>query len=110
MAADGALWVWGGNGCGQLGLGSRQEFVDTPCKPPMLGPVAGKSACARFVDCGERHTAVLLESGDVYTAGSNEYGACGIADDFAEVGAGFAAGRLALCLLHTLHFDVAEWI
>lgn len=37
------------------------------------------------VDCGERHTAVLLTSGAVYTAGSNEYGACGIADDFAEV-------------------------
>ena len=85
VAASGHLWVWGGNGCGQLGLGSRQEFVDTPRVPPTLGKVEGKSAPAKAVDCGERHTAVLLTCGDVYTAGSNEYGACGIADDFAEV-------------------------
>ncbi|KAK9787374.1 hypothetical protein WJX73_008576 [Symbiochloris irregularis] len=85
VAASGHLWVWGGNGCGQLGLGSRQEFVDTPRVPQTLGKVEGKCSPAKAVDCGERHTAVLLTNGDVYTAGSNEYGACGIADDFAEV-------------------------
>ena len=36
LDAHGGLWLWGGNGCGQLGLGSSLEFVDTPTQPPFL--------------------------------------------------------------------------
>ena len=36
LDAHGGLWMWGGNGCGQLGLGSNLEFVDTPTQPPFL--------------------------------------------------------------------------
>ena len=35
----------------------------------------------RAIGCGDQHTAVLLVTGDVYAAGSNEYGACAQGDD-----------------------------
>ena len=36
LDAHGGLWLWGGNGSGQLGLGLKHEFVDTPMQPPYL--------------------------------------------------------------------------
>ena len=49
------------------------------------GPDESKRAKARAIGCGQYHTAVLLASGEVYSAGSNQYGACGISDELAQV-------------------------
>ena len=45
------------------------------------GPDESRQARVRAIGCGEQHTAVLLSSGEVYAAGSNEYGACALGDD-----------------------------
>ena len=49
LDAHGGLWLWGGNGCGQLGLGVKQEFVDTPLQPPFLCVLL--STTTSFVSC-----------------------------------------------------------
>jgi alpha-tubulin suppressor-like RCC1 family protein len=68
--AEGALYAWGRNEKGQLGLGdTRNRYA------PVLVPLPGKVvACAT----GKAHTLVVLEGGVVMAAGDNKVGQCGV--------------------------------
>lgn len=64
-----ALWVFGRNEKGQLGLGHTRN-VYTPVKVPNLPPV-------RTAACGRSHTMAVTLDGKVYGAGENLKGQLG---------------------------------
>ncbi len=68
---NGALWVWGANDLGQLGLG-HTDAVDGPTQVPLKGIVD--------VAVGKQFMAVLLENGTVWTWGDNTYGQLGVGE------------------------------
>jgi len=69
----GVAWTWGGNLAAQLGLGVRGGTRSTPCEVPAL---AGHYIVQ--VAAGASHSLFLSAYGDVFTAGNNDGGACGI--------------------------------
>ena len=76
-----------------LGAGMAWWHASSPCAQPQnsvtwenrvcRGPDHTKRAKARAIGCGQQHTAVLLANGTMYTAGSNQYGACGFGNESA---------------------------
>jgi len=90
LAGEGALWAWGGNARGQLGLGDRaSRFV--PCRVSLDGAVPpGVSAAAVRVaafDAGADYSLAVLAWGDGAGGGEGENGSKG--------GAAGARGALA---------------
>ncbi|KAG7333754.1 hypothetical protein KOW79_002161 [Hemibagrus wyckioides] len=71
LSISGAVFSWGRNSAGQLGLGdTNNRHV----------PVCVKSLNQKktvFISCGEDHTAVLTKGGLVLTVGSGQYGQLG---------------------------------
>ncbi|KAL7877117.1 hypothetical protein SRHO_G00037600 [Serrasalmus rhombeus] len=71
LSLSGAVFGWGRNSAGQLGLGDKEErYV----------PVCVKSLNQKktvFISCGEDHTAVLTKGGLLFTFGSGCYGQLG---------------------------------
>ncbi|XP_067675133.1 X-linked retinitis pigmentosa GTPase regulator-like isoform X2 [Haliotis asinina] len=76
LTEDGRVFVWGGGGEGQLGLGHDTE-VPTPKELPFEENVV-------CISCGYYHTALVTESGDLYTFGETENGKLGLGDNPAE--------------------------
>lgn len=73
LLADGGLFAIGSNGHGQLGVGDHTTR-NTACQVPtdkLPAPVAK-------IATGKHHSLMLLENGDVYAAGSNSFGQCGL--------------------------------
>ncbi|CAD7966572.1 unnamed protein product [Amoebophrya sp. A120] len=71
-------WGWGGSffgGAGALGFKPDRDHVE---EPALVETLAGEKV--KQVACGEKHTAVLTESGRVFTTGSGEYGLLGLGD------------------------------
>ncbi|XP_047668106.1 probable E3 ubiquitin-protein ligase HERC3 isoform X2 [Tachysurus fulvidraco] len=71
LSLSGAVFGWGRNCAGQLGLGDRDD---------RHVPVCVKSLNLKktvFISCGEYHTAVLTKGGLVLTFGSGRYGQLG---------------------------------
>nr|XP_033815100.1 probable E3 ubiquitin-protein ligase HERC3 isoform X3 [Geotrypetes seraphini] len=68
LSLSGAVFGWGQNNAGQLGLGDEEDRA-SPCHVKHL-----RSQKAVYISCGEEHTAVLTKSGGVFTFGA---GACG---------------------------------
>lgn len=66
---DGALYVWGDNTYGQLGL-PDEAYLDQPTKLELPEPVVELSL-------GAWHTMLLTESGRVYAFGRNTFGQVG---------------------------------
>lgn len=67
---DGALWTWGANAQGQLGLGDAM-----PRLRPTLAPLAHRVVA---VACGTQHLVVLLEHGSAaLSAGDNSFAQLG---------------------------------
>nr|KAF6431655.1 hypothetical protein HJG63_008161 [Rousettus aegyptiacus] len=66
--ACGAVFGWGMNNAGQLGL-SDEEDRESPCHVKLL-----RTQKVVYISCGEEHTAVLTKSGGVFTFGA---GSCG---------------------------------
>jgi alpha-tubulin suppressor-like RCC1 family protein len=74
----GELKCWGGNGEGQLGLGTPVDNVDQ--KPRDVSPVYLGGVTAKQVAAGERHTCALLDNGTVKCWGLNASGQLGLGD------------------------------
>ena len=68
------VWGWGGNNKGQLGNGSKVAVHMS--SPVRMGDLTGAVAIA----CGNLHTMVLLQNGDLYTCGWNYWGQLGTGD------------------------------
>ncbi|KAL3696668.1 hypothetical protein R1sor_010744 [Riccia sorocarpa] len=100
LSDAGKVWGWGYGGEGQLGLGSRMRTVSSPqpisyLEGPSIGNGSTKSANSSGVvnlpdepskvlgtrvvglACGGRHSAVLTDSGAVFSFGWGLYGQCG---------------------------------
>ncbi|KAG8012939.1 E3 ISG15--protein ligase HERC5 [Nibea albiflora] len=71
VSFSGSVFAWGGNDCGQLGLGDRTDR-HTPTSVLCLN--MKKSV---HIACGEKHTAVLTKDGAVFTFGSGQHGQLG---------------------------------
>ncbi|XP_070248952.1 probable E3 ubiquitin-protein ligase HERC3 isoform X1 [Myotis yumanensis] len=68
LSLSGAVFGWGMNNAGQLGL-SDEEDRESPCHVKLL-----RTQKVVYISCGEEHTAVLTKSGGVFTFGA---GSCG---------------------------------
>ncbi len=67
---DNGLWVWGNNTDGQLGLNRPDTKISTPTKVQNELKVQNASV-------GSNHTQIVTTSGELYSAGSNNYGQLG---------------------------------
>lgn len=56
------------------------DYTKTSSLPPTELEVGGSDNPAVQIACGQHHTVVLLQSGEVYTFGSNQYGQLGQGD------------------------------
>ncbi|MDR1151498.1 MAG: hypothetical protein LBK72_03305 [Bifidobacteriaceae bacterium] len=70
VTAQGELWAWGDNYRGQLGIGGDSLSEPLPVRVPLTGKVES-------VACGNYHTLVTMETGDVLAWGDNYYGSLG---------------------------------
>uniref|UniRef100_A0A674ITA9 HECT-type E3 ubiquitin transferase n=1 Tax=Terrapene triunguis TaxID=2587831 RepID=A0A674ITA9_9SAUR len=68
LSLSGAVFAWGRNNSGQLGLSDEQDR-ESPCHVKLL-----RTQKVVYISCGEEHTAVLTKSGGVFTFGA---GSCG---------------------------------
>jgi alpha-tubulin suppressor-like RCC1 family protein len=74
LLTDGRLFAIGNNSHGQLGVGSNLGTHNTPCQVPtdkFTSPIAK-------ITTGKHHTLLLLQNGDLFAAGSNTFGQCGL--------------------------------
>ncbi|XP_061576509.1 probable E3 ubiquitin-protein ligase HERC6 [Cololabis saira] len=98
------VYCCGANKCGQLGLNRVDEKGRfNICMVPALRPLG-----VSFISCGESHTAVLTESGGVYTFGEGSHGQLGHNSSTNEVrprlvdGLGGPVSQIACGRHHTL--------
>ncbi|XP_061107093.1 probable E3 ubiquitin-protein ligase HERC3 [Conger conger] len=71
LSVSGAVFAWGKNSAGQLGVGDKEDIhVPTIVKSLNLKRTV-------FISCGDEHTAILTKGGLVFTFGSGEYGQLG---------------------------------
>ncbi|CAB3382843.1 Hypothetical predicted protein [Cloeon dipterum] len=75
IASSGAVFAWGANTFGQLGLGSNGNVMH-PTK--ILGHLERKKVVQ--VACGRWHTLALTSKGEVFTFGFNKNGKLGVGD------------------------------
>uniref|UniRef100_A0A8C0IPH8 HECT-type E3 ubiquitin transferase n=1 Tax=Chelonoidis abingdonii TaxID=106734 RepID=A0A8C0IPH8_CHEAB len=68
LSLSGAVFGWGRNNSGQLGLSDEQDR-ESPCHVKLL-----RTQKVVYICCGEEHTAVLTKSGGMFTFGA---GSCG---------------------------------
>uniref|UniRef100_A0A452II49 HECT-type E3 ubiquitin transferase n=1 Tax=Gopherus agassizii TaxID=38772 RepID=A0A452II49_9SAUR len=68
LSLSGAVFGWGRNNSGQLGLSDEQDR-ESPCHVKLL-----RTQKVVYISCGEEHTAVLTKSGGMFTFGA---GSCG---------------------------------
>ncbi|XP_069781833.1 probable E3 ubiquitin-protein ligase HERC3 [Narcine bancroftii] len=68
LSLSGAVFGWGRNNCGQLGLSDNKDR-DVPNHVKFL-----RSQKIVYISCGEEHTAALTKNGGVFTFGA---GLCG---------------------------------
>jgi len=74
LKADRTLWVWGGNGSGQLGNGTTIDAV-APVRAVLPGPLApGDSS---VLAAGKGHTQVVLADSTLWSWGNNTSGQLG---------------------------------
>ena len=79
LSAEGAVYAWGRNERGQLGLGDTRNRYQ-PALVPGLPPVAALAA-------GKAHSLALTACGQLWAAGDNSSGQCGVGRG-GEVGGG----------------------
>lgn len=69
LTSDGAVYAWGDNKYGQLGLGANRK-TKTPKRVKALSSIID-------IACGSRHCMALSDKGEVFTWGSNDQGQLG---------------------------------
>lgn len=79
LSKSGALFGWGRNCFGQLGLNDEIDR-NTPTFCKFL-----KNQRLKYISCGENHTAVLTQEGGVYTFGAGGYGQLGHGTTHSEI-------------------------
>ncbi len=86
VSTAGAVYCWGGNDSGQLGLGHTDDWGDDPGEVPEAVPLTD---LAVQVVAGAAHTCALLTDGSVSCWGDGSVGQLGLGEGFAgTVGAG----------------------
>ena len=93
VEAEGALYTWGANGDGQLGLGKDSVAFDRCATPMQVLLDTESSRSAVDVACGARHALALASDGEVFSWGR---GGCG------RLGHGSVAGELSPRLVEGL--------
>ncbi|XP_078383332.1 putative E3 ubiquitin-protein ligase HERC4 isoform X2 [Oculina patagonica] len=73
LSLSGALFSWGKNNFGQLGVNDNKDRF----MPVLVKSLRSQSKRVRHVTAGEYHTAVLTEDGGVFTFGCGSYGQLG---------------------------------
>ncbi|XP_024225530.1 X-linked retinitis pigmentosa GTPase regulator [Bombus impatiens] len=78
LAENGNLYCTGSNSSGQLGLGTNLSELHIPKLLPrgML-----RNETITRISCGESHTAVVTESGKLYTCGDGRHGKLGLEEN-----------------------------
>ncbi|KAI5616863.1 putative E3 ubiquitin-protein ligase HERC4 [Silurus asotus] len=71
LSLSGAVFGWGRNSAGQLGLGHTEDIYIPTC----VNNLNQKKTIS--ISCGEEHTATLSKGGTVFTFGSGRYGQLG---------------------------------
>ncbi|XP_047573908.1 probable E3 ubiquitin-protein ligase HERC6 isoform X2 [Lutra lutra] len=75
LSLSGASFGWGSNSEGQLDLHKNNVPVVQSSKPHTVGAL--KNLGVVYISCGYEHTAVLTQTGKVFTFGGNSYGQLG---------------------------------
>ncbi|KOX75745.1 X-linked retinitis pigmentosa GTPase regulator [Melipona quadrifasciata] len=78
LAENGSLYCTGSNSTGQLGLGTNLTELHAP---KLLPRGALRNEKISRVSCGESHTAVVTESGKLYTCGDGRHGKLGLEEN-----------------------------
>ncbi|XP_076831350.1 putative E3 ubiquitin-protein ligase HERC3 isoform X2 [Brachyhypopomus gauderio] len=71
LSLSGAVFGWGRNNAGQLGLDDEQDRA-VPCHIKFL-----RSQKVVYISCGEEHTAALTKDGGLFTFGNGLWGQLG---------------------------------
>merc|ERR1719491_1687050 len=71
VSHSGAVYAWGKNNKGQLGLGDTDDRIF----PTQVRSLRNQKIC--HVACGAEHTVCLTEEGGVFSFGSGQYGQLG---------------------------------
>ncbi|XP_034043932.1 probable E3 ubiquitin-protein ligase HERC3 isoform X2 [Thalassophryne amazonica] len=71
LSLSGAVFGWGKNGAGQLGLNDKQDRA-VPCHIKFL-----RSQKVVYISCGDEHTAALTRDGGLFTFGDGSWGQLG---------------------------------
>ncbi|XP_076643325.1 uncharacterized protein LOC143353702 [Halictus rubicundus] len=78
LADNGNLYCTGSNSCGQLGLGSNVTALYTP---KLLPRGALQNETISQIGCGESHTAIVTDSGKLFTCGDGRHGKLGLEEN-----------------------------
>ncbi|KZC03772.1 X-linked retinitis pigmentosa GTPase regulator, partial [Dufourea novaeangliae] len=78
FADNGSLYCTGSNSTGQLGLGTNVTELFTP---KLLPRGALQNETVKQIACGESHTAIVTESGKLFTCGDGRYGKLGLEEN-----------------------------
>ncbi|KAK2581260.1 hypothetical protein KPH14_008050 [Odynerus spinipes] len=78
LAENGNIYCVGSNASGQLGMGTNVTEVPTP---KLLSRDALQDQSIAKIACGESHSAVLTESGRLYTCGDGRHGKLGLEEN-----------------------------
>ncbi|XP_076277688.1 uncharacterized protein LOC143207795 [Lasioglossum baleicum] len=78
LADNGNLYCTGSNSCGQLGLGSNVTELYTP---KLLPRGALQNETVSHIGCGESHTAIVTDSGKLFTCGDGRHGKLGLEEN-----------------------------
>ncbi|XP_053317589.1 probable E3 ubiquitin-protein ligase HERC3 isoform X1 [Spea bombifrons] len=71
LSLSGAVFGWGKNSEGQLGL-NDEKVRESPC---LVKPLRTHKVV--YISCGEGHTAILTKTGGLFTFGAGSYGQLG---------------------------------
>ena len=75
LTYSGNAYVWGSNKEGQLGLGDEAEEISYTAER-----LCFEKDTVKDISCGYYHTAMVTESGDLYTFGEADGGKLGLGD------------------------------